>query len=146
MRTRFWVTVGAAFLSAFAAKLLADQFLIERVPILGSFAGLTPSLNPGIAFGVTFPGPVQAVIIPVALVVILIVALSTMKSPLHALGFGLIIGGAFGNLLDRVPDGVVTDFFQVGAFPVFNVADSWITIGVAVLLLEMVIHRKYRQK
>jgi signal peptidase II len=48
---------------------------------------------------------------------------------------GLQLGGATGNLIDRLRMGRVTDFISIGTFPVFNVADSAISIGVAVLLL-----------
>lgn len=51
------------------------------------------------------------------------------------LAMGLQLGGAAGNLVDRILMGKVTDFISVGAFPVFNIADSSITIGVIVLLL-----------
>ncbi|MGC8855913.1 MAG: signal peptidase II [Anaerolineae bacterium] len=51
------------------------------------------------------------------------------------LALGLQLGGAVGNLLDRLTVGQVTDFISVGTFPVFNIADSSITIGVLVLLL-----------
>ena len=52
-----------------------------------------------------------------------------------ALGFGLIIGGALGNIVDRFDDGHVTDFIQIGWWPLFNIADSCISIGVIILLL-----------
>jgi signal peptidase II len=68
-------------------------------------------------------------------------AFRTAQSVYAQVGFGMIIGGALGNVLDRMRDGMVTDFFQVGTFPIFNVADSCITIGVIVLLLEMVLFR-----
>ena len=58
------------------------------------------------------------------------------KHALAQIAFGLIIGGAVGNIIDRIPDGLVTDYFQVGTFPIFNVADSAITIGAALLLLD----------
>jgi signal peptidase II len=54
------------------------------------------------------------------------------------LALSLQMGGAVGNLIDRLAIGTVTDFVAVGGFPVFNVADSSITIGVAVLLGAMV--------
>jgi len=52
-----------------------------------------------------------------------------------ALGFGLLLGGALGNIADRFDDGHVTDFIQIGWWPLFNIADSCITIGVIILLL-----------
>jgi signal peptidase II len=53
------------------------------------------------------------------------------------IALGLQLGGALGNLISRLTVGAVTDFISVGKFPVFNVADSSISIGVAVLLLGM---------
>ncbi|MEX2144361.1 MAG: signal peptidase II [Anaerolineales bacterium] len=53
------------------------------------------------------------------------------------LAMGLQLGGAVGNLIDRVQHGYVTDFVSVGSLPVFNVADSSITLGVVVLLLSI---------
>jgi signal peptidase II len=61
-------------------------------------------------------------------------------------GFGLILGGALANVVDRFPDGLVTDMIQVGAFPVFNVADSCITVGLGLLLLEIVLKEKKKKK
>jgi len=54
------------------------------------------------------------------------------------IAIGLMLGGAVGNLIDRIRVGRVTDFVDVGWFPAFNVADSTITIAVAVLLLGYV--------
>ena len=136
-----WIATGAAFVVSFAAKLAADAWLHERVALAGSFLGLTPSRNPGIAFGFLLPEGYQTPIIVAAL---LLVAYSAYRSAADALtrwGFGLILGGAIANVADRARDGFVTDFFQVGSFPIFNVADSCITIGVGLLLLEMVLQR-----
>jgi len=56
--------------------------------------------------------------------------------PLRA-AMGLQLGGAVGNLIDRIVHGYVTDFISIGSFPVFNVADASITVGVAILVLGM---------
>lgn len=53
------------------------------------------------------------------------------------LAMGLQLGGAIGNLVDRLQHGYVTDFVSVGSFPVFNVADSSITLGVLILLFDV---------
>ncbi len=129
------VTIGSLALSLLA-KYLADSFLTDRVPIIGSFAGLQLSHNPGVAFGVRLGGW-EPVIIPLALLLVATVAIRSAKTSLSRIGYGMIVGGALGNVLDRVRDGAVTDFFQVGTFPIFNVADSFITVGVVFLLLEM---------
>ena len=57
--------------------------------------------------------------------------------PLMRLGLALMLGGAVGNLIDRVKDGEVVDFIKVPNFPAFNVADSAITIGVLLLAWAM---------
>jgi len=129
----------AAFLGSMGAKLLADHFLTVRIPIIGSFAGLVHSVNPGISFGITLP--FQDFLVPLALLLVLILAWQSARSTLSHIAFGLIAGGAIANIADRFRDGVVTDFFQVGAFPIFNVADSCITIGVGLLLVEVMRER-----
>ena len=136
-----WITAGLSFAASFAGKLLADRFLHGRFPIIGSFAGLEYSLNPGVAFSIMLPPAIQIPVTLAALALLSVVALRTAKTRLNRTGFGLIIGGALGNIADRLVDGKVTDFFQVGTFPIFNVADSCITIGVCVLLAEMILQR-----
>lgn len=123
---------------SFLAKYLADTYLHVRVPVVGSFAGLDPVQNPGVAFGLRLPTSIQGLVILIALTLVCVIAWKSRRTGLDQLGYGLIVGGALGNVLDRVRDGLVTDFIQVGTFPVFNVADSCITIGVVLLLAEMV--------
>lgn len=62
------------------------------------------------------------------------------------LALGLQLGGALGNWIDRMTVGYVVDFISVGNFPVFNVADSCITIGVGVLLLGVLIQERQERK
>lgn len=136
-----FLSTAASLLISLSVKWLADSFLAERIAIVGSFAGLESTQNPGIAFGVMLPGSFQNMIIVAALVVVAVLAWRSAKTSLEQIGFGLILGGALGNIFDRIRDGLVTDFFQIGTFPVFNVADSCITIGVVLLLFE-VLHEK----
>lgn len=136
MRT-FWISTTAAFIASFAAKLLADAYLSERIAVWGAFAGLQYSRNPGIAFGFQLPPVAQEAAIIAALVCVCILAYRSARTTASGIGYGLIVGGALGNVMDRLLDGFVTDFFQVGAFPIFNVADSCITVGVIFLLVEM---------
>ena len=131
------IALFLSFILSFAGKLLADQFLVSRIPILGSFVGLQYVTNKGVAFSITFPGQLQNVFIGVALLCILWAA-TKAKTVMGKIAFGMLIGGALGNVADRVIDGLVTDFFQVGTFPIFNMADSFITIGVGLLTLEAV--------
>ncbi len=136
--TILWLTTVVAFLLSLASKLLADAYLVSRIPVFGSFAGLQYATNPGIAFSITFPWHLQSVFIAVALGALAWAAVHA-KTAWSRVSFGMILGGALGNVADRIFDGVVTDFFQVGTFPVFNVADSFITVGVVLLLVEAVL-------
>jgi signal peptidase II len=106
--------------------------------------------NPGAAFGILADGNRWlrgGILIGVsALVLVFVVSAlwgrrTTFTSPLGRAALGLILGGAAGNLYDRVVSGMVTDFIEVyhgsWSFPAFNVADSAITVGAALLLLEL---------
>lgn len=137
----FWGTTVISCIGSVASTLLTERYVHERVPILGSFVGLTPSTNSGVAFGLEL-GLFEPWLIAVAVVVLFTMALRTAKTKESAVGFGLILGGGMANIIDRFMDGKVTDLYQVGTFPIFNTADSCITIGVGFLLLEMIILRR----
>ena len=85
-------------------------------------------------------------LVAAAIVTVLIYWLSRVESPLLAVAIGLIIGGAIGNVIDRIRLGAVVDFldFHAGSWhwPAFNVADSAICIGVAVMLLDGLLLRR----
>lgn len=138
------ITAVALLLSVLCAQLV-DRFLIERVAVLGSFAGFQLSHNPGIAFGLRLPPVIQELLIGIALIIVAIIAVRSAQkdhsgrwrsSATTLVAFGLILGGGIANIVDRIPDGLVTDFIQIGTFPTFNVADSCITVGAILLLLE----------
>lgn len=134
---RLFITVAiTATLLSLLAMWFGETFLGERIAIIGSFAGLTLSHNPGIAFGIRLPPVLQEFLIIGALGWMMTLGIRSATSLLHRVGFGCIVGGALGNLIDRFIDGVVTDYFQVGTFPIFNVADSFITVGVLFLLAD----------
>jgi signal peptidase II len=95
--------------------------------------------NTGAAFGMFPQGSLVFTI--VAIVVALAIVYYYPQVPKTELALrialGLQLGGALGNLISRLTVGTVTDFISIGRFPVFNVADSSISIGVVVLLLGM---------
>lgn len=121
------------------------------VPVEGffSFFRLVHWYNTGVAFGL-FQGfgdffTVLAII--VALAIIYYYPRVPEQDWTLRLAMGLQLGGALGNLVDRVTIGHVTDFIAVGNFPVFNIADSSISVGVGVLVLGMLIQeRRAKQK
>jgi signal peptidase II len=96
---------------------------------------LVNSRNSGIAFGLFAGGGVLLIAFAVAALAVLLVFFARHRDrPLVWLPTGLLLGGAAGNLVDRVVEGAVTDFIDLPAWPAFNVADTAITVGVLALL------------
>ncbi len=94
--------------------------------------------NEGVAFGIDAGGKtlVIALIALALLGLVLYFARHTAK-PLIWLPTGLLVGGALGNIVDRIRDGAVTDFLKIPAWPAFNLADVAITLGVLALVLVL---------
>ncbi len=136
-----WITILASAAASIGIAKAVDVYLIERISIIGSFIGFERTLNPGIAFGIKIPGLLQTILIFLALFFVAWYAIKDAKTIFSQIGFGLILGGGIANINDRLMDGLVTDFIQVGSFPVFNAADSCITIGIVVLFWEMVVKK-----
>ena len=119
----------------------------EYIPLPNDHFGLTYACNSGAAFSLFENGHelLLFVFIALALVVIIWLYLHFSKQPslLFKISFGFILGGAIGNLIDRFHLGYVTDFLffsirQIGfLFPVFNLADSSIFLGVVLLMIYL---------
>jgi signal peptidase II len=108
----------------------------ESISVIPGFLSITHIRNDGGAFGIL--GGSQSVLLAgsvVAVGVVVWMLLAGRTSRLTTLGCGLILGGAAGNLLDRLSTGEVTDFIHFSFWYVFNAADAAITVGVAALLL-----------
>jgi signal peptidase II len=91
--------------------------------------------NKGVAFGALGGGgALVVVVIAIALCALVVYFATHARRPLAWLPTGLLIGGAAGNVVDRIRDGAVTDFIKLPAWPAFNVADMAITFGVLSLL------------
>lgn len=107
------------------------------IALAGSWLRLTYVRNPGAAFGM-LPEH-RGVFIVVSFLVILGIGLYVFKMrptrSLVVVALGLVCGGAVGNLIDRLSFGMVTDFIEVRYVPVFNAADSAISVGVTMLVL-----------
>ncbi|MDQ2671252.1 MAG: signal peptidase II [Actinomycetota bacterium] len=109
----------------------------ESITLITGFLSLTYIKNDGGAFGIL--GGSQLVLLlgsTVAVVVVLWMLLSGIPSTLTMLGCGLILGGAAGNLLDRLSSGEVTDYVHFSFWYIFNAADAAIVAGVGLLLLS----------
>ena len=124
-------------------KRLATLHLAGRqsVDVLGEFVRLTFAQNSGVAFslgaGTRFPFYLFS--IAAAVVILWLLARGRVPRVGQQVALALILGGALGNLVDRITTGLVVDFIEVGLgrfrWPVFNVADSAVSIGVVLFLL-----------
>jgi signal peptidase II len=104
--------------------------------VVGDWFNIIYSRNTGVAFGL-FQNMSPLFTIVSLLISAGAIYVYTIYLPNHTwsvqISLGLILGGAFGNIIDRIRLGYVVDFIQVGWWPVFNVADSAITVGATVL-------------
>ncbi len=136
-------------------KIIATTMAIdEQISVIGQFFLITSHRNRGAAFGILQEQRTFFIIITVVVVVGLIwYAQSSKKAGAHArllTGLGLVLGGAIGNFIDRVRFGEVVDFlkFNFGSyeFPIFNIADSAICIGVGLILLDTLLTGRNESK
>jgi len=118
----------------------------QEIPVLGKFFCLTHVLNRGAAWGM-FASFTHSNVVLASFSILTILGLWFLRHTLatvnlpHRIAFGLIIGGIFGNLTDRILHGSVVDFLDfylgetIGRWPAFNIADSAICVGVLFYLL-----------
>jgi signal peptidase II len=144
-----WIALVIVVLDQATKAIVRSQFeLHEGVLVIPGFFNLTRVHNTGAAFGmlnaVDFPFKTAALsVVAAAALAGLAFFAATLPAAqwLSRLGIALIIGGAAGNLIDRIALGYVTDFvdlyWQGWHFWAFNVADAAITVGVALMILDM---------
>lgn len=108
----------------------------ESIPLIGGVLHLTYIKNPGGAFGIL--GGQEGILLlgsAIAVAFVFWMLLAGEPSRATTAGCGLILGGAAGNLIDRVLEGEVTDYVDLRVWPIFNAADVAIVLGVGLLLL-----------
>src|SRR3990167_470656 len=138
-------------LTVFLFDQLAKQYISKNlslgrsIPVIKNVFHLTLVHNTGVAFGL-FKNR-QVLFIIITSIVILYIALALFlnrkqNSLSSRIAFGLILGGACGNLLDRLRLGFIVDFFVFPIWPVFNIADSAITIGIFILAIDFLVRPK----
>ena len=150
----FWRWLGLS-----AAIVVADQVtkwlvlarfrLGERLPVIDGFFDLVLAMNPGAAFSfLSDASGWQRYLFVVLALSVSVALVFFLRRPGHAqlhLGLALILGGAIGNVIDRIHIGQVVDFLLVyhggWSWPAFNIADSAITIGAGLLILDSFQHR-----
>jgi signal peptidase II len=121
---------------------------LHRVAV-SRFFDLVLTCNPGVSFGLfnqTGVGSLIFSLVALAIIIVLAVWLGRVRATFLAVAIGLIIGGAIGNVIDRLRFGAVIDFldFHLASWhwPAFNLADSAICLGVAAMLLDGVLLRR----
>lgn len=148
-RFGMWVIIAAVIA---IADQLTKWAIIEWIPLydkvpLNSFINLTHQKNPGAAFSFLADagGWQRWFFVALSSVVSVVIAVWLWRirrdgQTLLSAGLALVLGGAIGNLIDRILLGHVTDFIQVWfgswAFPSFNVADAGISVGAALLIID----------
>jgi signal peptidase II len=153
-----WLWLSVMVLTADRlTKVIAETNLIEGVanPVIAGFFDLTLLYNRGAAFGfLADAGGWQRWVFSLLAIVMSVVLIIWIKRTPRILwwlnlGLALILGGAIGNLFDRIAQGKVVDFlsFQFGSyyFPAFNIADIAISCGAFLLIVDMLFFEKKRQ-
>lgn len=148
-----WLTVAILLLDQ-AIKMVVKAYLplYESKPVIGSLVMFTHVQNTGAAFSISLGSPslnrVFFIIVPLLAIAFIFYLIYRSTTRLQQISFCMIIGGALGNLMDRLLYGYVTDFvdmdfpdFIMQRWPVFNLADSTIVIAMGLLILDMIIHK-----
>ena len=129
----FVLPLAVVILDQFSKYIVVENMALgESIPIIEEVFHLTYILNPGAAFGMFAHNRLFFIAIAVIVIGIIIWARrEILASPWEVkAGCGLFLGGAIGNLIDRARQGLVIDFFDFRIWPVFNIADIAICIGV----------------
>ncbi len=145
-RAQQWAGLGAVVVAAIAADqltklIVASQLTLdEGLHVIGPFS-IHHVQNSGIAFGL-FASATPVVTLLTALAVgwmLLFFARSGSRHPVLPVALGLLIGGSTSNLIDRIRLGHVTDFLDLRYWPAFNLADSFIVVGVGILFVALLL-------
>jgi signal peptidase II len=161
MKKSYWifslVAVAVVILDQVTKYIVNTSMLLhDSIPIINGLFNFTYVKNPGAAFGFLAGAPpffrsVFFIGVTVAAIMLILYYIRKTKTeePLLTASFSLIMGGAVGNLIDRVRFGEVIDFLDlyIGPhhWPAFNIADSAISVGAILLIYDM-IHRKDRMR
>ncbi len=140
----YTIIAAVLIVADYITKLWAERVLtkISSIPLIENVFHLTYVENRGIAFGMFSGG--RVVFIAVSLIVMAVLLIIVFKTPKDTRtvwlkgGASLVIAGAIGNLIERIVKGYVVDFFDFRLinFPVFNVADIAVCVGVVMLLIH----------
>lgn len=151
MKNKITITSLFAFFIDQIVKLLAASYLTS-ISLIPGFLSLIYAKNEGVAFSMFWGNRWFIIIISILLILFLIYTIKkeyiekNENSNFKNITYGILIGGIFGNLFDRVFRGYVIDYIALNlfgySFPIFNLADVFITIGVIFLLVTYLTNKK----
>lgn len=136
-----FTSLSVIFLDQLTKYIISrTMYLGQSIKVINPFFSITYIKNPNAAFGISVGPPILIMILTSVATILLTVYFFRLreKGLLIYLGLAMIIGGAIGNLIDRLRMRQVIDFIEIGVrkfkWPVFNIADSFVTIGIIAIL------------
>ena len=150
----FIISIAVIVLDYFTKKWIVDNLeLNEEISVIGDFFLITSHRNRGAAFGILQDQQLFFIIITIVILLGLLWYFYTVSKSARAsllVGLTLVFGGAIGNFVDRVRFGEVVDFFKFNfgsyTYPIFNIADAAIVIGVILIIWDTLIDIRNEKK
>lgn len=142
-----WIVSVSIFAIEFLVKYYLKTNLADQsIPLIKNVLHLTVVFNTGAAFGILKGAGTLLIYTSLIFIIILIVMLkeNAKRDFFDNLAFGLIMGGALSNLFDRIAYGFVIDYIDIRIWPVFNISDTCISIGVGILIIKSL--KKHEKK
>jgi signal peptidase II len=136
------IAAGVVIADLITKRFAAVHFVDADVEVIPGFLSFTYTENPGAAFSSFQAGGPFLALAAFGIVAFLLFALRHDRPTLEVVGFGFVMGGALGNLADRIfrgegfLDGKVIDWINLLSIPTFNIADSAITVAVVLLIID----------
>ncbi|HOE91886.1 MAG TPA: signal peptidase II [Candidatus Cloacimonadota bacterium] len=148
-----WISLIVIILDQVTKILVRLKMSRQSIEVLGDFFRLTHVQNCGAAFSLSLGGPLINRIVFAAITILFLVVILYILHKSHSkaehIAYPLVVGGAIGNLIDRIFIGSVTDFldfdfpdFIMQRWPIFNVADSAIVVAITILLIYFIFFEK----
>ena len=154
MKKKIFIIAILCFVLDQISKIIVERFLEYGIQntIIESFFSFTYIKNYGAAWGIFSNGTIVLAILSIVFLFFALKYIIELKNAntLNTISYGIVLGGVFGNLVDRLVRGHVVDFisFKIFSydFPIFNVADIFIVIGIALIVIETLLENKKVKK
>ncbi|BDT85575.1 signal peptidase II [Nocardia cyriacigeorgica] len=138
-----WAAAAAALAGIDLALKVWAQIALDGSPIEAGPVDLRLAFNPGAAFSIAADAPSWVMLSVTTLITTAVAVGGWVVAPranlLTRVALAAILGGAVANVIDRAPDGLVTDYLHTGWWPTFNLADTFIVLGAIALIIPTLI-------